>query len=329
MVIKNDPTRNLALELARVTEAAALASGRFMGRGDKEAADQAAVNAMRIVLQTVDMNGVIVIGEGEKDNAPMLYNGEEVGNGSSPDVDVAVDPIDGTRPLAFGRSNALATVAIAPRGTMFDPGPFLYMNKLAVGPEAKGKIDIERPITENLKAIAKAKHKDMEDLTTIVLDRDRHIDVIAEIRRAGARIRLIPDGDVAAALMTAWPDSGVDVLIGIGGTPEGVIAACALRAMGGEIQGKLYARDENELRRGHEAGYDFDKVLTMNDFVSSEDVFFSATGITDGELLKGVRYFGDSASTDSLVVRGMTGTVRQITATHQIDKLRQLSAIKF
>jgi fructose-1,6-bisphosphatase II len=329
MVIKNDPTRNLALELARVTEAAALASGRFMGRGDKEAADQAAVNAMRIVLQTVDMNGVIVIGEGEKDNAPMLYNGEEVGNGSPPDVDVAVDPIDGTRPLAFGRSNALATVAIAPRGTMFDPGPFLYMNKLAVGPEAKGKIDIERPITENLKAIAKAKHKDMEDLTTIVLDRDRHIDVIAEIRRAGARIRLIPDGDVAAALMTAWPDSGVDVLIGIGGTPEGVIAACALRAMGGEIQGKLYARDENELRRGHEAGYDFDKVLTMNDFVSSEDVFFSATGITDGELLKGVRYFGDSASTDSLVVRGMTGTVRQITATHQIDKLRQLSAIKF
>ncbi|MBK9928170.1 MAG: class II fructose-bisphosphatase [Anaerolineales bacterium] len=329
MGIKNDPTRNLALELARVTEAAALASGRFMGRGDKEAADQAAVNAMRIVLQTVDMNGIIVIGEGEKDNAPMLYNGENVGNGSSPDVDVAVDPIDGTRPLAFGRSNALATVAIAPRGTMFNPGPFVYMNKLAVGPEAKGKINIERPITENLKAIAKAKHKDVEDLTTIVLDRPRHDDVIAEIRKAGARIRSIPDGDVAAALMTAWPDSGVDVLIGIGGTPEGVIAACALRAMGGEIQGKLYARDEDELRRGHEAGYDFDKILTMNDLVSSEDVFFAATGITDGELLKGVRYFGNSASTDSLVVRGMTGTVRQITATHQVDKLRQLSAIKY
>jgi fructose-1,6-bisphosphatase II len=329
MGTKNDPTRNLALELARVTEAAALASGRFMGRGDKEAADQAAVNAMRIVLQTVDMNGIIVIGEGEKDNAPMLYNGENVGNGSSPDVDVAVDPIDGTRPLAFGRSNSLATVAIAPRGTMFDPGPFLYMNKLAVGPEAKGKIDIERPITENLKAIAKAKHKDVEDLTTIVLDRPRHDDVIAEIRKAGARIRLIPDGDVAAALMTAWPDSGVDVLIGIGGTPEGVIVACALRAMGGEIQGKLYARDESELRRGREAGYDFDKVLTMDDLVSSEDVFFAATGITDGELLKGVRYFGESASTDSLVVRGMTGTVRQITATHQVDKLRQLSAIKY
>ena len=325
----SDPTRNLALELARVTEAAALAAGRFMGRGDKEAADGAAVNAMRIVLQTVDMNGIIIIGEGEKDNAPMLYNGENVGNGYAPDVDVAVDPIDGTRPLAFGRTNSLATVAIAPRGTMFDPGPFVYMNKLAVGPEARGTINIERPLIDNLKAIAKAKHKDLEDLTTIILDRPRHDDMIAEIRKAGARIRQIPDGDVAAALMTAWPDSGVDVLIGIGGTPEGVIAACALRAMGGEIQGKLYARDEDELRRGKEAGYDFDKVLTMNDLVSSEDVFFAATGITDGELLKGVRYFGDGASTDSLVVRGMTGTVRQITATHRIDKLRQFSAVKY
>jgi fructose-1,6-bisphosphatase II len=324
-----DPTRNLALELARVTEAAALAAGRFMGRGDKEAADGAAVNAMRIVLQTVDMNGIIVIGEGEKDNAPMLYNGENVGNGFPPDVDVAVDPIDGTRPLAFGRSNSLATVAIAPRGTMFDPGPFVYMNKLAVGPEAKGMINIEKSITENLKAIAKAKHKDVEDLTTIVLDRDRHNDIIAEIRKAGARIRQIPDGDVAAALMTARPDSGVDVLIGIGGTPEGVIAACALRAMGGEIQGKLYARDEDELRRGREAGYDFDKILTMDDLVSSEDVFFAATGITDGELLQGVRYFGDGASTDSLVVRGLTGTVRQITATHRLDKLHRLSAVKY
>jgi fructose-1,6-bisphosphatase II len=325
----SDPTRNLALELARVTEAAALAAGRFMGRGDKEAADGAAVNAMRIVLQTVDMNGIIVIGEGEKDNAPMLYNGENVGNGSAPDVDVAVDPIDGTRPLAFGRSNSLATVAIAPRGSMFDPGPFVYMNKLAVGPEAKGHINIEKSITENLKAIAKATHRDVEDLTTIVLDRDRHKDIIAEIRRAGARIRQIPDGDVAAALMTAWPDSGVDVLIGVGGTPEGVIAACALRAMGGEIQGKLYARDEDELHRGREAGYDFDKILTMDDLVSSEDVFFAATGITDGELLQGVRYFGDGASTDSLVVRGLTGTVRQITATHRLDKLHRLSAVKY
>jgi fructose-1,6-bisphosphatase II len=327
--ISNDPTRNLALELVRVTEAAALASGRFMGRGDKEGADQAAVNAMRIVLQSIDMNGVIVIGEGEKDNAPMLYNGENVGNGSGSDFDVAVDPIDGTRPLAFGRSNSLATVAIAPKGTMFDPGPFVYMNKLAVGPEAKGMIDIEKPILDNLKAIAKAKRKDVEDLTTIVLDRDRHTNVIAEIRKAGARIRQIPDGDVAAALMTAQYNSGVDVLIGIGGTPEGVIAACALRAMGGEIQGKLYARDDDELNRGRDAGYDFDKILTMDDLVSSEDVFFTATGITDGELLDGVRYFGSGASTDPLVVRGLTGTVRQIRATHQIHKLRQLSAIKY
>jgi fructose-1,6-bisphosphatase II len=300
-----------------------------MGRGDKEAADGAAVNGMRVVLQTVDMNGVIIIGEGEKDNAPMLYNGESVGNGLPPEMDVAVDPIDGTRPLAFGRTNSIATVAMAPRGTMFDPGPFVYMNKLAVGPEAKGVINIEKSITENLKAIAKAKGKDVEDLTTIILDRDRHKDMIAEIRKAGARIRIIPDGDVNAALMTAWPDSGVDVLLGIGGTPEGVIAACALRAMGGEIQGKLYARDEDELRRGREAGYDFDKVLTMDDLVSSEDVFFASTGITDGELLQGVHYFDNSASTDSLVVRGLTGTVRQITATHRIDKLRELSAVKY
>jgi len=325
----SEPTRNLALELVRVTEAGALAAGRLMGRGDKEAADGAAVNAMRLILQTVDINGVIVIGEGEKDNAPMLYNGENVGNGSLPDVDVAVDPIDGTRPLAFGRSNSLATVAIAPRGTMFNPGPFVYMNKLAVGPEAKGRINIEKSITENLKAIAKAKNKAVEDLTTIILDRPRHDAMIAEIRKAGARIRIIPDGDVAAALMTAWPDAGVDVLIGIGGTPEGVLSACALRAMGGEIQGKLFARDENELRRGRDAGYDFEKILTMDDLVSSEDVFFAATGITDGELLKGVRYFGDGARTDSIVVRGLTGTVRQITATHRIDKLHQLGTIQY
>ena len=329
MDYNTEPTRNLALELARVTEAAAMAAGRFMGRGDKEAADGAAVSAMRIVLQTIEMDGIIVIGEGEKDNAPMLYNGEHVGNGSPPAVDVAVDPIDGTRPLAFGRSNSLATVALAPRGTMFDPGPFVYMNKLCVGPEAKGKIDIEASITDNLIAIAKAKGRAVEDLTTIILDRDRHKEMIAEIRKAGARIRQIPDGDVAAALMTAWPESGVDVLIGIGGTPEGVISACALRAMGGEIQGKLYARDENELRRGHEAGYDFDKVLTMNDLVSSEDVFFAATGITDGELLKGVRYSGEGVKTDSLVVRGLTGTVRQIIATHSMEKLHHFSAIKY
>ncbi|MDP1545714.1 MAG: class II fructose-bisphosphatase [Anaerolineales bacterium] len=328
-VLGATPTRNLALELARVTEAAAMMAGRFMGRGDKEGADQAAVNAMRLILGTVDMNGIIVIGEGEKDKAPMLFNGEIVGNGLKPDVDVAVDPIDGTRPLAFGRSNSLAMVAVAPRGTMFDPGPFLYMNKIAVGPESKGRINIEKSITENLHAVAKAKGKAVEDLTTIILDRPRHDDMVAEIRKAGARIRQIPDGDVAAALMTARGDSGVDVLFGVGGTPEGVITACALRAMGGEIQGKLYARDEDELRRGREAGYNFDQVLTMDDLVSSEDVFFATTGITDGELLKGVRYYGDHITTDTLVVRGLTGTVRQIRATHTTNKLENLSAIRY
>jgi len=323
------PTRNLALEIVRVTEAASLASGRWMGRGEKEKADHAAVEAMRLILSSVSMDGVIVIGEGEKDNAPMLYNGERVGNGSSPEVDVAVDPVEGTRPLAFGRTNSISTVAVAPRGSMFDPGPFVYMNKIAVGPEARGKIDIEAPVTENLQEIAKAMGKDLEDLTTIVLDRPRHDKLVAEIRKLGARIRLIPDGDVAAALMTALPDTGIDVLLGIGGTPEGVLAACALRAMGGEIQGKLYARDEDELRRGREAGYDFEKIITMNDLVSSEDVFFAATGITDGELLKGVKYTGEGARTDSLVVRGLTGTVRRIEASHRIDKLHELSAIKY
>ncbi len=323
------PTRNLALELVRVTEAAALAAGRYMGRGDKEAADRAAVEAMRLVLQTVNMDGVIVIGEGEKDQAPMLYNGERVGNGMPPEVDVAVDPIDGTRPLASGNLNSISTVAIAPRGTMFNPGPFVYMNKIAVGPDAKGVISIEASITENLKAIARAKNKSVEDLTCVILDRPRHAEMIAEMRRAGARIRLIPDGDVAAAIMTAWPESGVDVLFGIGGTPEGVLAACALRAMGGEIQGKLYARNEEELRRGREMGYDFEKVLTMDDLVASDDVFFAATGITDGELLRGVRYTGQGAITESLVVRGRTGTIRRITAIHRIDKLRQLSQIRY
>ena len=326
---RGEPTRNLALELVRVTEAGALSAGRWMGRGEKESADHAAVEAMRLVMSSISMHGIIVIGEGEKDNAPMLYNGEHVGNGQAPEVDVAVDPIDGTRPLAFGRTNSIATMAIAPRSTMFDPGPFVYMNKIAVGPDAKGKIDIEASITDNLKAIAKATGKDIKDLTTIVLDRPRHDDLVSEIRKNGARIRLIPDGDVAGALMTALPNTGIDVLFGIGGTPEGVLAACALRAMGGEIQGKLYARDEDELRRGNEAGYDFNKVLTMNDLVSSEDVFFAATGITDGELLRGVKYYGHGARTESLVVRGLTGTVRKIVADHRMDKLNDLSNIEY
>ena len=324
-----EPTRNLALELVRVTEAAALTAGRQMGRGDKVAADRAAVEAMRLVLNSIQMNAIIVIGEGEKDHAPMLFNGERVGTGTGAEMDIAVDPIDGTRPLAYGTYNALSTVAVAPRGTMFNPGPFVYMDKIAVGPATKGKINIEAPVAENLKAVARANGKAVEDLTAVILDRPRHEKLIAEVRRNGVRIRLIPDGDVAGALMTAWPDSGIDVLFGIGGTPEGVLAACALRAMGGEIQGKLFARNEDELRRGRDMGYNFEKVLSMDDLVASEDVFFAATGITEGELLHGVKYFGTGARTDSLVVRGLTGTVRQIVATHRWDKLSRLSAIKY
>lgn len=325
----SEPTRNLALELVRVTEAAALSAGRFMGRGDKNAADHAAVEAMRLVLNTISMNAVIVIGEGEKDHAPMLFNGEHVGNGNGLEMDIAIDPIDGTRPLANGTWNAIATVALAPRGKMFDPGPFLYMNKIAVGPQAKGKIDIDAPVAHNLKAIARAYEKSIEDLTIVILDRPRHEVLISEVRRVGARIRLIPDGDVAGALMTSWPESGIDALMGIGGTPEGVISACALRAMGGEIQGKLFARNEDELRRGKQAGYNFKKTLSMDDLVSSEDVFFAATGITDGEFLHGVQYFGSGARTDSLVVRGATGTIRRIEATHRFEKLNRLSMIKY
>jgi fructose-1,6-bisphosphatase II len=325
----SEPTRNLALELVRVTEAAALSAGRYMGRGDKNAADHAAVEAMRLVLNSISMNAVIVIGEGEKDQAPMLFNGEHVGNGKGPEMDIAVDPIDGTRPLSNGTWNSIATVALAPRGTMYDPGPFLYMDKIAVGPACKGSVNIEAPVEDNLRAIARCGEKSVEDLTIVILDRPRHEKLIAEVRRVGARIRLIQDGDVAGALMTAWPDSGIDALMGIGGTPEGVLAACALRAMGGEIQGKLFARNDDELRRGRDAGYDFDKILTMNNLVSSENVFFAATGITDGEFLDGVHYFGTGARTDSLVVRGLTGTVRQIIATHRWDKLNQLSAIKY
>ncbi len=324
-----EPTRNLALELVRVTEAAALSAGRYMGRGDKNAADHAAVEAMRLMLNSIHMNAIIVIGEGEKDHAPMLFNGEHVGNGRGPEMDLAVDPIDGTRPLANGTWSALSTVALAPRGTMFNPGPFLYMDKIAVGPKAKGRVDINAPVRRNLEAIAKSNGKALEDVTVVILDRPRHEHLIAEVRQAGARIRLIPDGDVAGALMTSWFDSGIDVLLGIGGTPEGVLSACALRAMGGEIQGRLFARNEDELRRGRDQGYDFEKVLTMDDLVSSEDVFFAATGVTDGEFLAGVKYTGTGARTDSLVVRGMTGTVRQIIATHRWDKLKQFSAIKY
>ncbi|MBN2388903.1 MAG: class II fructose-bisphosphatase [Anaerolineales bacterium] len=327
--METGPTRNLALELVRVTEAAALAAGRQMGRGAKEAADLAAVEAMRLMLNSIEMNAVIVIGEGEKDNAPMLFNGERVGTGRGVEMDIAVDPIDGTRLLANGNWNAIATVAVAPRGTMFFPGPTFYMKKIAVGPEARGKIELDAPVAHNLQVVAKARGMTVDDLTVVILDRPRHEDLIAEVRQAGSRIRLIPDGDVAGALMTCWPDSGIDILLGIGGTPEGVLAACAVRAMGGEIQGKLYARDEVELRHGRELGYDYDKVLAMDDLVASDDVFFTATGITDGELLDGVKYTGSSARTDSLVVRGLTLTVREIIATHRLDRLGELSSIKY
>jgi fructose-1,6-bisphosphatase II len=329
MIVDTRPTRNLALELVRVTEAAALAAGRFMGRGDKNGADAAAVDAMRLMMNTIQMNGVIVTGEGEKDEAPMLYNGEHLGTGEPPDVDIAVDPIDGTRPLAHGLWNSIATVALAPRGTLFVPGPFLYMYKIAVGPAAKDAIDIEASVTENLHRIAIAKGERVNDLTVLILDRPRHAELIAEVRKVGARIRLIPDGDVAGAFMTAMPDSGIDVLIGIGGTPEGVLGACAMRCMGGNIQGKLVARNDDELRRGEELGYDFDKVLRMDDLARSDDVFFAATGITQGEILRGVDYFRDGARTDSLVMRGLTGTIRRIQATHRLTKLSQISQIPY
>src|SRR3990172_3824704 len=308
------PGRDLALERVRVTEAAALAAGRWMGRGQKEAGDEAAVEAMRAMLATVEMDGIVVIGEGEKDEAPMLYNGEVLGTGHPPHVDIAVDPIDGTRLLALGRANSLSTVGIADRGTMFNPGPLVYMDKIAVGPGGKGVIDIEASPSVNLRSVARAMGKDVRDLAVTVLDRPRHEKLIAEVRRAGARIRLITDGDVAGALMTAWPESGIDLLMGIGGTPEGVIAACALKCMGGEILGKLVPLNDEEAQKARDLGYDLDEVLTSGDLVKSDNVFFAATGITDGELLDGVKYYADGARTHSLVMRSKSGTVREITA---------------
>jgi fructose-1,6-bisphosphatase II len=323
------PDRNLALELVRVTEAAALAASRWMGRGDKEGADGAAVDAMRIVLTTVPMDGVVVIGEGEKDEAPMLYNGENIGDGTPPMTDIAVDPIDGTTLTAKGRGNALSVIAVSERGTMFDPGPCVYMEKIAVGPEARGVIDITRSPTENLEAVAKAKGTNVRDVTAVILERDRHNDLIAEVRAAGARIRLIPDGDVAGAISTAWPESGADILFGIGGTPEGVIAAAALKCMGGELQGRLWPRDDDERRAAVEAGYDVSRVLTTDDLVRGNNCFFAATGITDGELLRGVHYDSRGATTQSLVMRSKSGTVRRIDARHRLRKLSEFSAIEF
>ena len=321
--------RNLALELVRVTEAAALTAARWMGRGDKEAADQAAVDAMRLVLGTIAMDGVVVIGEGQKDEAPMLYVGEQVGCASEPKVDIAVDPIDGTRLLSQGQPNSIATVAVAERGALFESPHVMYMEKIAVGPEAAGAIDINDSVEANLRRIATAKHREVPDLTVVILDRPRHETLIQEVRAAGARIKLITDGDVAGAVMTAMSNTGVDVLLGIGGAPEAVVAACALKCIGGDIQCKLWPRNDEEWQAVAEHQLDVAQVLTCAELVGGDNVFFAATGITDGELLKGVHYFGGGATTQSLVMRSRSGTVRKIDAVHRLSKLRQYAAFPF
>ncbi len=311
------PGRNLALELVRVTEAAAIGAARWMGRADKNGVDAAAVDGMRRALSDVHMDGIVVIGEGEKDEAPMLFNGEQVGDGSPPLCDVAVDPVDGTTLVSLGRGNALAVIAVSNRNSMYDPGACVYMNKIAVGPESAGEIDIEAPPTENLRRVAAAKGEKVADLTAVILDRPRHNDLIAEVREAGARIRLIPDGDVAGALSTAWPDSGADILFGIGGTPEGVISAAALKCMGGDMQGKLWPRNDAERSAAVAAGYDLDAVLGIDDLVAGDNCFFAATGVTNGDLLRGVQFHPWGTSTQSLVMRSRSGTVRLINTRHR------------
>jgi fructose-1,6-bisphosphatase II len=327
--VSTQPDRNLALDIVRVTEAAAMAASRWMGRGDKEGADGAAVDAMRITLGSVPMDGIVVIGEGEKDEAPMLFNGESVGDGNGPATDIAVDPIDGTTLTAKGRGNAIAVIAVSERGTMFDPGPCVYMEKIAVGPECVGVIDLTCTPSENLAAVAKAKGESIRNVTAVILERDRHDDLIEEVRSAGARVRLIPDGDVAGAISTAWADSGADILFGIGGTPEGVITAAALKCMGGEMLGRLWPRDDDERTAAIDGGYDLERVLTTDDLVAGDNCFFAATGITDGELLKGVHYDRNGATTQSLVMRSKSGTVRMINARHNLAKLGGFSAIEF
>ena len=327
-VAEVNPDRNLGMDLVRATEAAALAAARWMGRGDKEAADQAAVDAMRYLLKSTPMDGIVVIGEGEKDQAPMLFNGERVGSGDPPEVDVAVDPIDGTTLTSKGQPGALSVVAVSERGSMFDPGPCFYMEKIACGPEAADAIDLDATVSDNLNAVAKAKGADIGDLTVIILDRDRHTEIIDEIRSVGARIRLISDGDVAGAISAASPSTGVDLLIGIGGTPEGVIAAAALKCIGGAIQGRLWPRNDEERQAAIDAGYDLSKVLTTEDLVSG-DAFFAATGVTDGELLDGVRYTGLGARTTSIAMRSRSGTVRRISSEHRWEKLMKYSGISY
>ena len=306
-----------------------MAAGRWVGRGDKEGGDGAAVDAMRELVNSVSMRGVVVIGEGEKDNAPMLYNGEEVGNGDGPDCDFAVDPIDGTTLMSKGLPNAISVLAVAERGAMFDPSAVFYMDKIAVGPEAVHAIDITAPIGENIRQVARAKHSSVSDMTVCILDRPRHEKLIAEVREAGARIRLITDGDVAGAISACRPNSGTDLLAGVGGTPEGIIAAAAIRCMGGAIQGKLAPKDDDERQKAIDAGYDLDQILSTEDLVSGENVFFCATGVTDGDLLKGVQYYGGGCTTQSIVMRSKSGTVRMIEAYHRLSKLNEYSAIDF
>jgi fructose-1,6-bisphosphatase II len=323
------PDRNLALELVRVTEAGAMAAGRWVGRGDKEGGDGAAVDAMRELVNSVSMRGVVVIGEGEKDNAPMLYNGEEVGNGDGPECDFAVDPVDGTTLMSKGMPNAISVLAVAERGAMFDPSAVFYMHKIAVGPDAADVIDISAPIAENIRKVAEVKKSSVRDLTVCILDRPRHQQLMAEVREAGARIRLISDGDVAGAISACRPNSGTDLLVGIGGTPEGIIAAAAIRCMGGAIQAKLAPKDDEEREKAIDRGYDLDRILRTEDLVSGENVFFCATGVTDGDLLKGVQYYGGGCTTQSIVMRSKSGTVRMIEAYHRLSKLNEYSAVDF
>jgi fructose-1,6-bisphosphatase II len=314
------PSRNLALELVRVTETAAIAASRWIGRGEKNLADQAAVDAMRRMIGTVSMNGIVVIGEGEKDNAPMLYNGEKVGDGSGPACDVALDPIDGTTLTAKGMNNAISVIAVSERGSMFDPSAVFYMEKLVAGPESADVVDITAPVKANLKAVAKAKHMSVSELTVVVLDRPRHDDLVRDIREAGGRIKFITDGDVAGAVMAARAGTGIDLLMGIGGTPEGIIAACAMKCLGGVIQGRLKPRSEEERERAQAANLDLNQVLTTNDLVSGNDVFFAATGITDGELLKGVRFAPKGITSNSIVMRSRSQTIRLIESEHPVER---------
>src|SRR6185312_7406074 len=328
-VDRQAPDRNLALELVRVTEAAAMAAGRWVGRGDKNGGDGAAVDAMRALIGTVSMNGVVVIGEGEKDQAPMLYNGEQVGDGHGQETDVAVDPIDGTTLMAKGMPNAIAVMAVADRGAMYDPSAVFYIEKIAAGPAAADVVDITAPVAENIKRVAKAKKSSAGDVTVCILDRPRHEQLVQEVRDAGARIKFITDGDVAGAIAAARPGTGVDLLLGIGGTPEGIIAAAALRCMGGAIQARLWPHDDAERQKAIDAGHDLDRVLLTEDLVSGNDIFFCATGITAGDLLRGVRYLADSVQTESIVMRSKSGTIRLVDSVHQLGKLRAYSAVDF